>query len=68
VTRAVVDTSVLVSAFVGDPDDDYLVALMRSSGADVLVSLDRDLLDAQIADIAVLDPAKFLHSLSEEQP
>jgi putative PIN family toxin of toxin-antitoxin system len=52
---------------VRDSDDDYLVALMRNSGADVLVSLDRDLLDAQLADITVLDPAKFLDRLSETQ-
>jgi predicted nucleic acid-binding protein len=41
---------------------------MRSSEADVLVSLDRDLLDAQLANITVLDPAKFLDRLSETQP
>lgn len=29
----------------GDPDDDYLVALARATGADYLVSGDRDLLD-----------------------
>jgi putative PIN family toxin of toxin-antitoxin system len=51
-----------------DPDDDYLVALMRSSGADMLVSVDRDLLDAQLADVTVLDPAKFLDRLTREQP
>ena len=48
------------SSEVRDPGDDYLVALMRSSGADATVSLDRDFLDAQLADITVLDPAKFL--------
>ncbi len=53
---------------VRDPDDDYLVTLMRSSEADVLVSLDRDLLDAQLANITVLDPAKFLDRLSKTQP
>jgi putative PIN family toxin of toxin-antitoxin system len=53
---------------VRDPDDDYLVLLMRSSKADVLVSLDRDLLDAQLANITVLDPAKFLDRLSKTQP
>ena len=52
---------------VRDPNDDYLVALMRASGADVLVSVDRDLLDAQLADITVLDPARFLARLSGKQ-
>jgi putative PIN family toxin of toxin-antitoxin system len=53
---------------VRDPGDDYLVALMRSSEADLLVSLDRDLLDAQLPNIIVLDPAKFLDHLSNTQP
>jgi predicted nucleic acid-binding protein len=51
---------------VRDPDDDYLVDLMRASDAEVLVSLDRDLLDAQLADVTVLDPAKFLTRLADE--
>lgn len=42
-----------------DPHDAYLVDLGRSSGADMQVSLDRDLLDAQLADVTVLDPAQF---------
>jgi putative PIN family toxin of toxin-antitoxin system len=53
---------------VSDPGDDYLVALMRSSEADLLVSLDRDLLDAQLPNIIVLYPAKFLDHLSKTQP
>ena len=51
---------------VRDPDDDYLVDLTRASGAEVLVSLDRDLLDAQLADVTVLDPAKFLARLVDD--
>lgn len=51
---------------VRDPDDDYLVDLVRASGADVLVSLDRDLLDAQLSDVTVLDPAMFLHRLTTD--
>jgi uncharacterized protein len=54
------------STGVRDPDDDYLVELMRVSGADMLVSLDRDLLDAEIPDIAVLDPATFVARLADE--
>jgi len=49
---------------VRDPDDDYLVALMRATQADVLVSLDRDLLDAQLDDITVVDPAVFIGQLA----
>lgn len=32
-------------ALIRDPDDDYLVALARDAGAEVIVSGDRDLLD-----------------------
>lgn len=48
---------------VRDPDDDYLVALARAEGADALVSLDRDLLDAGLGDVVVEDPAEFLTRL-----
>lgn len=52
---------------VRDPDDDYLVDLTSASGAEILVSLDRDLLDAQLSDVTVLDPAMFLARLVDEQ-
>lgn len=42
-----------------DPDDDYLVALARASGADALVSGDRDLLEADV-DVPVLTPRELL--------
>jgi uncharacterized protein len=51
------------SSGVRDPDDDYLVALMRATEADVLVSLDRDLLDAQLDGIIAIDPAVFIGRL-----
>lgn len=51
------------SSEVRDPDDDYLVALMRATQADFLVSLDRDLLDAELDGIAVVDPAVFVSRL-----
>jgi len=35
-----------------DPEDEYLLALARSANADVLVSVDRDLLDAQITRVS----------------
>jgi putative PIN family toxin of toxin-antitoxin system len=52
---------------VRDPDDHYLVALCREATADYLVSVDRDLLDAEL-DLPVVDPAVFvagLHDLVE---
>jgi predicted nucleic acid-binding protein len=84
--RAVVDPSVLVSAFIGnpeagpgrlitawrdrrfvlvtDPDDHYLVALSREAEADYLVSVDHDLLDAEL-DLPVVDPAVFVAQLHD---
>jgi putative PIN family toxin of toxin-antitoxin system len=50
---------------VRDPKDDYLVALIRATQADVLVSLDRDLLDAQLDGITITDPAVFVGSLED---
>jgi putative PIN family toxin of toxin-antitoxin system len=48
---------------VRDADDDYLVALARAAKVDAIVSLDRDLLEAQLDGIVVTDPAHFLASL-----
>ncbi len=48
---------------VRDADDDYLVALARAAKTDAIVSLDHDLLDAQLDDITVTDPLRFLASL-----
>jgi putative PIN family toxin of toxin-antitoxin system len=48
-----------------DPGDDYLVALARSANADVLVSVDRDLLEADVSDVAVVTPADFLTRLAQ---
>lgn len=42
-----------------DPDDDYLVALARTSGADALVSGDRDLREADV-DVRVLTPRELI--------
>lgn len=47
-----------------DPDDDYLIALARVSGADYLVSGDRHLLDLEKADPPVLTPRQFLDLLN----
>jgi predicted nucleic acid-binding protein len=49
---------------VRDADDDYLVALAQTTAkVDAIVSLDRDLLDAQLDRIAVVDPVRFLRGL-----
>ena len=45
-----------------DPDDDYLVALARAAGG-VLVSGDRDLLEADVVDIEIVSPREFLARL-----
>ncbi len=47
-----------------DPDDHYLVALSREAQADFLVSVDRDLLDAEL-DLPVVDPAVFVAGLHD---
>lgn len=49
---------------VRDPDDHYLVALAREAQADYLVSVDRDLLDAEL-DVSVVDPAVFVAGLHD---
>jgi uncharacterized protein len=46
-----------------DPHDDYLVALAKAAGA-VLVSSDRDVLDADIGDLEVLSAREFLDRLA----
>jgi predicted nucleic acid-binding protein len=52
---------------VRDPGDDYLVALMFATRADVLVSLDRDLLEAHLDDITVIDPAVLVGRLDRAE-
>jgi putative PIN family toxin of toxin-antitoxin system len=46
-----------------DPGDDYLVALAKAAEA-VLVSSDRDLLEADIGDLEVLNARDFLDRLA----
>ncbi len=46
-----------------DPDDDYLIALARAAGVDVLVSGDRDLTDLPPAEPPIEAPAKFAERL-----
>lgn len=49
-----------------DPDDDYLVALARAAGTDVLVSGDIDLTDLDLNDVATLTPRQYLDTLAAE--
>lgn len=49
--------------FSRDPDDDYLIALARSTGAHYIVSGDRDLLDLTDPDPPILTPRQFLDLL-----
>lgn len=46
-----------------DPHDDYLVALARAARA-VLVSSDRDVLEADIGDLEVLNAREFLDRIA----
>jgi putative PIN family toxin of toxin-antitoxin system len=46
----------------GDPDDDYLVALARAAGAQVIVTGDTDLLEGDVEPPA-LSPRDFLERL-----
>lgn len=43
-----------------DPADDYLVALVRITGADALVSGDPDLLTLTVDDVVVLSPRQLI--------
>lgn len=47
----------------GDPKDDYLVALHRNAGAEVLVSGDSDLLELDADDVTVVTPGELLDRL-----
>lgn len=46
-----------------DPKDDYLIALARQAAVDAVVSVDRDLLEADVNDVAIITPAEFLAQL-----
>lgn len=59
----VVDDPVAVERVSRDPDDDYLVALARISGASVLVSGDDDLQSIDAADPPIVSPRRFLTTI-----
>ncbi len=46
-----------------DPEDDYLIALAQRAAADLLVSVDRDLLEADLA-LMIVTPAELLDRLT----
>jgi putative PIN family toxin of toxin-antitoxin system len=46
-----------------DPDDDYLIALARETGADVLVSGDGDLLALDLPDLQIVSPREIVDRL-----
>lgn len=46
-----------------DPDDDYLIALARASGASALVSGDDDLISVERPDPPIVSPRRFLMSV-----
>ncbi|MGH2872050.1 MAG: putative toxin-antitoxin system toxin component, PIN family [Solirubrobacteraceae bacterium] len=49
-----------------DRKDDYLVQLARSVAVDALVSGDRDLLEAGLADVNVMTPRAFIDAFERE--
>lgn len=54
----------IVQAVSRDPQDDYLIALARASGADLLVSGDADLLDLEGENLpTVMSPRQFRDQL-----
>ena len=57
-----------VEAISRDPTDDYLIALARASGADCLISGDKDLVSLVDLDPPVLTPTQALDRLRAEHP
>jgi putative PIN family toxin of toxin-antitoxin system len=56
----------IVRRLTRDPGDDYLVSLARASGAQYLISGDRDLTDLTDHEPPVLTPRRFLELLELE--
>lgn len=53
------DNPVGIDAETRDPDDDYLIALARSNGAELIVSGDKDLLEWRPQEPPVITPFEF---------
>jgi hypothetical protein len=51
-------------AIVRDPKDDHLAALARAADADLLVSIDNDLLEAPVDDVTTCRPEILLNRLA----
>lgn len=49
-----------------DAKDDYLVALALAQGVDAIISLDRDLLDADLGELPVWTPRELVDRLGDE--
>lgn len=62
-----VDDPELRPALTRDPDDDYLLALAETAGADALVAGDKDLLAVKPRTVPVLTPRVFLERLLDEE-
>lgn len=59
------DDPTIVTRLLRDPDDEYLVALATAAGADLIVSGDRDLLDANVTP-TVVTPRGLLDRLASD--
>jgi putative PIN family toxin of toxin-antitoxin system len=59
-----VEDPVGIDAETRDPDDDYLIALARSTDAELIVSGDKDLLRWEAQQPPVITPAEFEQRLS----
>lgn len=63
VGRLASDPPAGASRLTRDPDDDYLVLLARSTGAELLISGDKDLLSADLTDPVVITPTEAAERL-----
>jgi putative PIN family toxin of toxin-antitoxin system len=61
----IVDDPAVETPITRDPKDDYLVRLTWASGASMLVSGDRDLLELNRTDVRVLSPRALVDSLHD---
>lgn len=62
-TPLVVDPAEPYPAICRDPNDDYLLALASATGAEVLVTGDRDLLELEASPVPVLTPRAAIERL-----
>jgi uncharacterized protein len=67
-SATMLDDPDIVEGATRDPDDDYLIALARDAGADMMVSVDKDLLVESSEELPVLNPREFLAVLQTKAP